>query len=273
MPSRKQRKLENTVAALEQRHGPGVVRRASTLTCPALPARISTGIPQLDAATGCDGAPIGYITLLSGRVTSGKTTVGYLTLANAQGPTQRGQPPNDVALLDLAHNCDPNYAHSCGVDLDQLLLMRPHPGPDVVDLLLELLRGHPLRAILVNSLPDLTYNRKAYSRLNAALPLLNQRLRGAGCALIFLDDPSPRWLRWLNWDRSWAVRQRAGLHIQMRRERLLDDGRNTGYAARAAVLHSRWPRPGHEPLIQILFNGHLTIDGKTRQARPSQAHQ
>jgi hypothetical protein len=266
MPSRKKRNLESAVAALEQRHGPGVVRRASTLTRPARPPSISTGIPQLDAATGCAGLPIGYITLLSGRVTSGKTTIAYLALANAQAPAQRNQPSNIVALLDLAHNCDPDYAQSCGVDLDHLLLIRPHPGPDVVALLLELLRGHPLRAILVNSLPDLTYNRPAYYRLNAALPSLNQRLRTAGCALIFLDDPSPRWLRWLHWDRSWAVRQRAALHIQMQRESLLDDGRNTGYAARAAVLHSRWPRPGHEPLIQIMFNGHLTIDGKTRQA-------
>jgi hypothetical protein len=267
MPGRKQRKLDSTVAALNQQHGAGAVRRANELVRPALPAHISTGIAQLDSATGCNGIPLGDVTLLSGRVTSGKTTIAYLMLANAQELT-RGQ-QDDVAILDLAHNCDPNYLRSCGIDADHLLLMRPQPGPEVVDLLLELVRRQALRAILVNSLSDLTYQREAYRRLNAALPSLQALLRNAGCAVIFLDDPSPPWLRWLNWDRSWAVRPRAGLHIQMTRESLLEEGRDSGYSARASILHSRWPRSGHEPLIRIVVNGHVTIDGKRRTPRPA----
>jgi hypothetical protein len=143
----------------------------------------------------------------------------------------------------------------------------------VVELLLELVRQRQLRAVLVNSLADLTSNRNGYDRLNAALPSLPHLLRHSGCALIFLDDPHPLWLRWLNWDRSWAVRQRAALHIQMKRESLIEEGQQSGYSARACVLHSRWPRLSYEPLIRILINGHITVDGKSRPTRTRQAHQ
>lgn len=269
MPGAKQRKLDSTVALLNQRHGAGTVRKASQLAAAGAPPAISTGVAQLDAATGCNGVPLGCITLLSGRVTSGKMTLAYLILASAQ--VSPGGQPSPVAILDLAHNCDPDYAQGCGVDPAQLLLVRPHPGPEVVDLLSELVRRHSLQAILVNSLPDLTYHRSSYLRLNAALPALTQLVRSAGTALIFLDDVSPPWQRWLNWDRSWAVRQRAGLHLQMTRERLVETGQQWGYAARARVLHSRWPRPGYEPLIQILMNDHVTIDGQPRPVRPPKA--
>lgn len=269
MPSAKQRKLDSAVELLNHEHGAGTVRKASQLAAVALPPCISTGIAQLDAATGCQGIPLGWITLLSGRVTSGKTTVAYLVLAQAQAPT--AGPPHAVALVDLAHNCDPDYARLCGIDPAYLLLVRPQPGPAVVDLLLELIRRRSVRAIVVNSLPALTNQRPSYTRLLAALPVLTQAVRTAGCALIFLDDGSPPWQRWLNVDRSGAVRQRAGLHVEMRRERLLTEGRQWGYTARARVLHSRWPRPGHEPLIQILVNGHVTIDGQARPIHPPNA--
>jgi hypothetical protein len=207
----------------------------------------------LDAITGCHGIPLGHITLLSGRITSGKATVAYMALANAQHA-------GNVAILDLAHNCDPDYMHGCGIDLAHLFLVRPNPGVGAVDLLLDLVRSRQLCAIVVNGLADLTYQRSAYQRFNAAVSPLAQLLRSTACALIFLDDPSPIWLRWLNWDRSWAIRQRAALHIEMRFEQDLGVSRqHTHHAVSAHTLHSRWPHKESEAMVEIAINGDILI--------------
>ncbi|HMN29032.1 MAG TPA: hypothetical protein PKE45_12850 [Caldilineaceae bacterium] len=71
MPTGKRRKLDSTVAAIQQRHGAHAIRKASDLATPAPPPAIPTG---------CQGMPLGALTLLSGRTTSGKTTLTVSTV-------------------------------------------------------------------------------------------------------------------------------------------------------------------------------------------------
>jgi hypothetical protein len=247
------------VAALQRRYGAHALRPASDLAAPAPPPAITTGFAQLDALTGCQGIPLGALTLLSGRTTSGKTTLAFKTLAHAQQPERpsaRRTSLHNVALLDLNHTCDPDYLARCGVDLAHLLIVRPPPAVEAVALLLDLVRQHQLRAIVVNSLTDLTYHRAAYQRLNAALPHLAGLVRTSSCALLWLDDPSPPWLRWLNWDRSWALRRWAALHLELHHESWLTrTDQFVGYTARARVLKRRWPGPAGDAALAITFNG------------------
>lgn len=256
MSSSKRRKLESTTAALQRRYGPHALRKGSELARPALPPHISTGFPHLDALTGCGGIPRGALSLVSGRSTSGKATLACKTLAQAQQAGGRAT-PLDVALVDLPHTADPDYLARCGVDLAHLLLARPPATADAVELLLDLARRRGLAAMVVHGLATLTAVRPAYVRLNALLPQLAQTVRAAGGALLFVDEPSPPWLRWLNWDRGWAVRRWAGLHIELRHERWISpaEGDFTGYAARARVLKSRWAPSGGETTVEIIFNG------------------
>lgn len=81
--------------------------------------------------TDCGGIPLGALSLLCGRSTSGKATVAYKILALAQ----LGQA---VALLALPHTVDPEYLTRCGIDPKQLLTVQPAPGPEAVALLLDL---------------------------------------------------------------------------------------------------------------------------------------
>jgi hypothetical protein len=71
-----QRQLQQTVTALESKHGPGILRSAHDLAR-RLPAHLSTSFPQLDALTGCGGIPLDSMTILSGRATAGKLTLAY----------------------------------------------------------------------------------------------------------------------------------------------------------------------------------------------------
>ncbi|HXF63381.1 MAG TPA: hypothetical protein VNK95_17260 [Caldilineaceae bacterium] len=248
--AQRRQQLEQTMAALEARYGAGVVRRAASLR-PQVP-HLSTGFPQLDALTGCGGVPLGRTTILSGQTTSGKLTVAFKALVAAQS-----DPRSLVALLDCNHTADPDYLARAGLDLARLLIARPRLTPQVVDLLLDLARSRKVRALLVNGLADLQSQPPIYRRLCSHLSHLHVALRAGHCALIWIDEPSPAWLRWFNWDRSSPVRQWAALHLDLRRETWLtqEDGALCGYEAQARLLKSRWTRSGKTASVAITFNG------------------
>lgn len=257
---RRRQQFEQTVAALEARHGAGVLRRASEVVkrVPHIP----TGFAALDGVTGCGGIPLGEMTLLSGisAATDGKVTLAYKTLANAQ----QAYPQQVVALVDLHASADPDYLTRAGVDMERLLLAEPEIATagfansrPAVDLLVELAAGRKVRLIVVNSLADIQRDRAVYRHLTAGLARLQQALYTAKAALIWIDDPAAPWLRLANLDRSQAVRQVAALHIQMKWEQWLysANGHLSGYRARAQVLKSRWTRTGRSATLEIVFNG------------------
>lgn len=253
--SDKRRRLENTLAAVQLRHGPQALRRGKdAASLPAAP-HIATGFSALDAMTGCGGVPLGALTLLSGRTTSGKLTVAYKLLANAQRDPQ-GQVAYTVVLLDLSRTADPDYLARCGLDLDALLIGRPQTGAEAVHLLGDILATRRVRAVVLDGLPDLQADRKGMADLHANLGKFQRILRASGAVLVVLDEPQPPWLRWLNLDGSRAVRAAAALHIEMQRERWLRQGGvMVGYRAQARLLKSRWVYELRSAPVELVFNG------------------
>lgn len=256
MSNAKRRRLDSAISTIQQRHGQRAVRKARDLPPPHVPPGVSTSFPALDASTGCNGIPLHAITLIEGRSTSGKLTLGYQVLAHAQRPHHRRGAPHPVAILDLNGSSDPDYLHRCDIDLEHLLIAQPSAETDVAALLLEMVQAHRLRAILVDSLADLMAHPPTRRAFHAALKTLVYTLRQADCALVLLDEPSPPWQRWLNLDHSGAVRQAAALHLAMRRERWLHErGAFVGYRAQVRVRKSRWTPQRRTVPIEVLFNG------------------
>lgn len=255
MSATKRRRLESAIATIHERYGPQAVRTGTAFRPAESIPHIATGFAALDAITGCQGAPLGALTLLSGRTTSGKLTVACKFLASAQRDL-RGDVAYTVALFDLNRTADPDYLVRCGVDLDALLVVRPSLQPQAVDLLGDLVQQRQLRAVVIDSLPDWLANRAVGQRLYASLRCLQTQLRTAQCALLMLDDPSPPWRRWFYLDKSGRVRWHAVLHIEMRREQwLTKNGKLKGYRAQARLLKSKWVYGFPSAPVEIWFNG------------------
>ena len=262
MSRRKQRKLDTAIAAIQERHGPQAIRRGMPAKRAAAVPHVATGFPALDAITGCKGIPLGAMTLVGGRTTSGKLTLAYKTLARAQG-YRNG---DSVAILDLAHSTDVDYLARCDADLQRLLLVRPQPGVDVPDLLVDLARSGDMRLVLLDSLDDLLADAPTARRLHGVLGPLAHALRAKECGLIFVHEPESPWQRWpaTRWlfGRSQPVQQQAALCIEMQRERWLRaEGTLSGYRARACVVRSRWRFDRPCAPVEIRFNG--TVHART----------
>ena len=264
MTSPRKQRLDKAVSLLQGRYGARILQPASAAAGKAPPPHFSTGFAPLDAATGCGGIPLGAITLLAGRTTSGKLTVAYKALAGAQhSPARR---LHSVAIIDLTRTANPDYLARCGVDLACVLVARPQAGPPAVDLIFDLARSPNLRAVLIDGAADLSGERAAARYFDAALPQLRLALAALPCAVIFLDEPQPPWRRWLGWasaagERS-ALAQCAALSIELKHEQWLErDGELAGYRSQAQVRKSRWARGGQSAAIEIVFNGTVRARG------------
>lgn len=253
-PVAKQRrkKLAHAVAALESRHGAGVVRRAKEIVY-SVP-HLSTGFAQLDALTGCGGVPLGAMTMFTGVYSSGKLTIAYKTIAAAQA----AYPKQIAAIVDLhGSGTDADYLTRAGVDVERILFIEPGMTTKAVDVLVDLAQTRKVRLIVVNGLVDLQQERTVYRHLLANLGRLQVAMQNTRGALIWIDDPAAAWVRWLNLDYSKRVRQVAALHIEVQFEQLLlsKAGQMRGYTSVAKVHKSRWARSGRSAPIHIEFNG------------------
>jgi RecA/RadA recombinase len=140
MPAPRKQRLHKTITALQGKHGAEIIDTGPTLLQRLLvPPHVSTGVPCLDALTGCKGIPVGHLILLTGRTTSGKLTLSYSILANAQGISAKNK--DRVAILDVVGTSNPDYIARRCVDLDHTLFVRPPRPEHAVQLLFDLLRG------------------------------------------------------------------------------------------------------------------------------------
>src|ERR671912_161560 len=106
--------LDTALGQIERQFGKGAVMRMNDRAHVSV-GSVSTGSLALDLALGIGGLPRGRIVEIFGPESSGKTTLVYHVLAEAQ---KRG---GICAFIDAEHAMDPIYAKRIGVDVDEML--------------------------------------------------------------------------------------------------------------------------------------------------------
>ena len=89
---------------------------------------IPTGALSIDLALGVGGVPRGRIIEIFGPESSGKTTLVYEIIAQAQ------KMGGICAFIDTEHAIDPIYARTIGVDIDELLVSQPDHGEQALEI-------------------------------------------------------------------------------------------------------------------------------------------
>ena len=114
------------------------------------PVAVSTGSLTLDIALGVGGLPRGRVVEVFGPESSGKTTLVYHVIAEAQ---RRG---GICAFIDAEHAMDPAYAKRIGVDIDNLLVSQPDTGEQALEITELLIRSGALDVVAIDSVAALT---------------------------------------------------------------------------------------------------------------------
>src|SRR4051812_28135115 len=141
--------LTAAVTHIERQFGQGSVMRLgddSTIQVEAIPS----GALSLDLALGVGGVPRGRVVEIFGPESSGKTTLVYHIIAEAQA---RG---GICAFVDAEHAIDPIYAHKIGVDTDELLVSQPDYGEQALEIVDVLVRSGAVDIVAIDSVAALT---------------------------------------------------------------------------------------------------------------------
>src|SRR5574337_93965 len=145
----RQRALDLAVAQIEKQFGKGSIMKLGEAGAKFAVEVISTGALAVDLALGVGGVPRGRVVEIYGPESSGKTTLGYHIIAEAQ----RGG--GVAAFIDAEHALDPNYAKSVGVNVDNLLLSQPDSGEQALEIAETLVRSGAVDVIVVDSVAAL----------------------------------------------------------------------------------------------------------------------
>jgi recombination protein RecA len=140
--------LDVALGQIERQFGKGSVMRMSDRPQVSIGA-VSTGSLALDMALGIGGLPRGRVVEIFGPEASGKTTLVYHVMAEAQ---RRG---GICAFIDVEHAMDPSYARRIGVDIDQLLVSQPDTGEQALEIVELLIRSGALDVVAVDSVAAL----------------------------------------------------------------------------------------------------------------------
>jgi recombination protein RecA len=141
--------LDTALGQIERQFGKGAVMRMNDQAQVSIGA-VSTGSLALDLALGIGGLPRGRIVEIFGPESSGKTTLVYHVIAEAQ---RRG---GICAFIDAEHAMDPQYARRIGVNIEDLLVSQPDNGEQALEIAELLIRSGALSVVAVDSVAALT---------------------------------------------------------------------------------------------------------------------
>ncbi len=142
--------LSGALTQIERQFGKGSVMRMGDEGARVNVDGIPTGALSLDLALGIGGLPRGRIVELYGPESSGKTTLVYHVIAEAQ------KMGGVCAFIDAEHAMDPLYAQRIGVDIDQLLVSQPDYGEQALEIADMLIRSGAVDVVAVDSVAALT---------------------------------------------------------------------------------------------------------------------
>src|SRR5690242_12376926 len=142
--------LNSELTQIERQFGQGSIMRMGDEAAAVKVAAIPSGALSLDIALGVGGMPRGRIVEIFGPESSGKTTLIYHVIAEAQ------KLGGVCAFIDAEHAMDPIYAKAIGVDIDELLVSQPDYGEQALEIADMLVRSGAVDVVAVDSVAALT---------------------------------------------------------------------------------------------------------------------
>src|ERR687884_585386 len=142
--------LKGALTQIERTFGQGSIMKMGDDAAQVRVAAVPTGALSLDLALGVGGVPRGRIVEVFGPESSGKTTLLYHVLSEAQ------KLGGVCAFIDAEHAMDPLYARNIGVDIDELLVSQPDYGEQALEIADMLVRSGAVDVVAVDSVAALT---------------------------------------------------------------------------------------------------------------------
>lgn len=147
--SSRQKAINAAIEQIERQFGKGSIMKLGSKQKIDVEV-IPTGVLSLDMALGVGGIPRGRIVEIFGPESSGKTTLAWHIIAEAQRMGGR------AAFIDAEHAMDPVFASNIGVKIDELYVSQPDFGEQALEILETLVRSGAIDVVIIDSVAALT---------------------------------------------------------------------------------------------------------------------